>query len=134
MKSTETITDYIPRVMQIANNMRIHGERLEDGAIVEKILRSLTEKYNYIACSIAESKDTYKMSVDEVHSSLMDHKQNYLRFAKNHGEEQALELEVEEVLEVEEEEDNPVILLSAINARNWDITEMNALSGYRNQC
>lgn len=96
MKSSETISDYIPRVMQIANKMRIHGDKMEDGVIVEKILRSLCEKYNYMACSIAESKDTEKMSVDEVHSSLLIHEQNYLRFAKNRGEDHVLKATTQE--------------------------------------
>lgn len=96
MKSSETISDYVPRVMQVANKMRVYGEKLEDGVIVEKILRSLSEKYNYIACSIAQSCDTDKLSVDELHSSLVVHELNFLRFTKNRGEEQVLKAAVQE--------------------------------------
>lgn len=96
MKFSETISDYIPRVMQIATKMRIHGEGMQDVVIVEKILRSLTEKYNYIAYSITQSSDIDKMSIDELHSSLIVHELNYIRFHKNSGEEQAFKTTVEE--------------------------------------
>jgi hypothetical protein len=36
-------------------------------------LRTLTEKYNYIVCSIEESKDINHLSVDELQSSLLVH-------------------------------------------------------------
>ena len=51
--------------------------------IVEKILRSLTEKFNYIVCSIEESKDIDQLSIDELQSSLTVHKQ---KFHKRNGE------------------------------------------------
>ena len=35
-------------------------------AIVEKILRSLTNKFNYIICSIEKSKDTKTLTIDEL--------------------------------------------------------------------
>lgn len=75
MKSGECVSNYISRVMGIANRMRNHGENLQDGTIVEKTLRSLHEKYNYIVCSIEESKDTETMSIDELQSSLIVHEQ-----------------------------------------------------------
>lgn len=88
---------------------------MEDVTIVEKILRSLTKKYNYIMCSIVVSKDTDKMSVDELHSSLIVHEHNFsdssrvmeknmiwiLQLKKEVM--QALEPEVEGALEDEEE-------------------------------
>jgi len=40
---------------------------MDDGHIVEKILRTLSDKYSYIVCSIKESKDINTMIVDELH-------------------------------------------------------------------
>jgi hypothetical protein len=54
MKSGEKVSVYFSRVMSVANKMRVHGERMVDVTIMEKILRSLTEKFNYIVCSIEE--------------------------------------------------------------------------------
>jgi hypothetical protein len=66
MKQGETVTSYFGRVMLVANDMRNLGESIPDEKIVEKILRTLTEKYNYIVCSIEESKDINHLSVDEL--------------------------------------------------------------------
>ena len=54
MKFGECVNDYFSRVMMIINDMRNAGEEMEDAKVVEKILRALSEKYNYIVCSIEE--------------------------------------------------------------------------------
>ena len=77
MKLGESVTDYFGRVMLVANDMRNLGENMSDVKIVEKILRTLTEKYNYIVCSIEESKDINHLSVDELQSSLLVHEQKF---------------------------------------------------------
>ncbi|KAL6191797.1 hypothetical protein ACLB2K_038186 [Fragaria x ananassa] len=66
MKVGESVTDYFSRVMSIVNRMRTHGQQMDDTTVVDKILRSLTEKFNYIAYSIEESKNIDEMSVDEL--------------------------------------------------------------------
>ncbi|KAL5784111.1 hypothetical protein ACOSQ2_006503 [Xanthoceras sorbifolium] len=58
--------------MAIANKMQIHREKLVDVTIVEKIIRSMTAKFNYIICSIEESKDIDTLSIDELQSSLLE--------------------------------------------------------------
>ncbi|CAI8615965.1 unnamed protein product [Vicia faba] len=73
MQNGECVNDYIFRVMLTANDMRGAGETMENRHIVEKILRTLSDKYNYIVCSIEESKDINKMTVDELHRSLLVH-------------------------------------------------------------
>lgn len=44
---------------------------------MEKILKSLNEKFNYIVWSIEESKDINQLSVDELESSLIVHKKKF---------------------------------------------------------
>ena len=73
MKIGESVTNYFEKVMLVANDMRNLRENMSDMKIVEKILRTLTEKYNYIVCSIEESKDINHLSVDELKSSLLVH-------------------------------------------------------------
>lgn len=75
MKSGESVSDYFSRTTTIANKMRIHGDLMQDVTIVEKILRSMTTKFDYIVCSIEESKDIDELSVDELQSSLQVHEQ-----------------------------------------------------------
>lgn len=56
--------------MTIANKKRIHGEQIHDVTIIEKILRSMTPKFDYVVCAIEESNDVEIMSIDELQSSL----------------------------------------------------------------
>ena len=48
-------------------------EKMNDVAIVEKILCSMTLEFNYVVCSIEESKDIDDLSLDELQSSLLVH-------------------------------------------------------------
>lgn len=57
MKLGESVLEYVSRIMAIANTMRNHRENLQDVTTVEKILRSMTSKFNFMICSIKESKD-----------------------------------------------------------------------------
>ncbi|BBH03053.1 transposable element gene [Prunus dulcis] len=75
------------RTLTVAKKMRIHGDRMEDVTVIEKILRSMTPKYNYVVCSIEESKDIDALSIDELQSSLLVHEQ---RMTCHEMEEQAL--------------------------------------------
>jgi hypothetical protein len=93
MKSGEKVSVYFSRIMYVANKMRVHGERMVDVTIVEKILRPLTYKFNYTVCSIEESKDIDSLSIDELQSSLIVHEQ---KFHKHDREEQALKVTHEE--------------------------------------
>ena len=46
--------------------MRIHGEHMNDVVVIEKILRSMTPKFDYVVCSIEESNDIDILSIDEL--------------------------------------------------------------------
>ncbi|GAU28376.1 hypothetical protein TSUD_257040 [Trifolium subterraneum] len=59
----ESIDEYFARTLTIANKMTAHGERTEQVVVVEKILRSLTAKFNYVVCSIEESNDMTALSI-----------------------------------------------------------------------
>ena len=73
MKEGETITEYFSRVMAVANKMRSNGEEMPDSKVVQKILRTLTDRFTYVVVSIEESKDTESLSIDELQSSLVIH-------------------------------------------------------------
>ena len=79
MKDRESITGYCARTMEISNKMRFHAENMEDVTIVEKILCSMTPKFDYVVCSIEESKDIDAFSLDELQSSLLVHEQKMNR-------------------------------------------------------
>ncbi|KAF1863412.1 hypothetical protein Lal_00031299 [Lupinus albus] len=96
MENGESVTDYFGRVMVVENDMRNCGEDMPDVKIVEKILRTLTENFNYIVCSIEESKDIDSLSVDELQSSLLVHEQKFKKIINRGGEEQVLKISYDE--------------------------------------
>ncbi|KAA8522100.1 hypothetical protein F0562_012586 [Nyssa sinensis] len=79
--------------MSVANKMRVYGEAMTNVTICEKILRSLTDKFNYIVCSIEECGDMVALTIDELRSSLIVYKQ---KFHKSSGVKQALKLTTDE--------------------------------------
>ncbi|KAH7851348.1 hypothetical protein Vadar_010314 [Vaccinium darrowii] len=87
MQPGESVSEYFSKTMAIANKMRIYGDKLEDVTIVEKILRSMTTKFNFVICSIEESKEIDTLSIDELQNSLLVHEQ---KITQQDQEEQAL--------------------------------------------
>ncbi|MCI36985.1 retrovirus-related Pol polyprotein from transposon TNT 1-94, partial [Trifolium medium] len=82
---------YFSRTLAIANKMTSHGERMEKVTVVEKILRSMPAKFNYMVCSIEESNDVTALSIDELQSSLIVHEQRMK--SQTHGrDEQGLKV------------------------------------------
>lgn len=79
MKAGEVIANYFSRVVLVLNNMRNFGESLGDAQIVEKILRTLSESWNFFVCSVEESKDIKTLSVNQLRRSLLVHE---LKFQK----------------------------------------------------
>ncbi|GMP27501.1 hypothetical protein CsSME_00003463 [Camellia sinensis var. sinensis] len=56
MKNSESIQDLFIRFTSIVNQIRSYGEELSDQKIIEKVLRSLTPKYDHIVAAIEESR------------------------------------------------------------------------------
>ncbi|XP_013626466.1 PREDICTED: uncharacterized protein LOC106332545 [Brassica oleracea var. oleracea] len=92
IKIGEKVSGYFARVMETTNDMRNCGEIIEDVKIVEKILQSLTENFNFVICSIEESKDIDRLSVDELQASLQIHEG---KVTEQRSEEQVLQVDNE---------------------------------------
>ncbi|KAK2970503.1 hypothetical protein RJ640_013575 [Escallonia rubra] len=118
MNFGESVSEYFSRATTIANKMRIHGEKLEDVTIVEKILRSMTSKFNFVICSIEESKDIDTLSIDELQSSLLVHEQ---KITQQDKEEQALQAAAATALQAAAATStNPRGAASQGNWNRWD--------------
>lgn len=75
MKDNESVEEDIARTPTITNKMIVQGEKLEQTIIIEKMLRSMTTKFNYVVCPIKESNDAIILFIDDLHSSLFVHEQ-----------------------------------------------------------
>jgi len=62
----KSINEYFSRTLSIANKMKANGEKKGDVVVVEKILTSMTLKFDYMVCSIEESKDMETLTIDEL--------------------------------------------------------------------
>ncbi|XP_075665396.1 uncharacterized protein LOC142635067 [Castanea sativa] len=91
MKYGETISDYFSRLLVIVNCLKSNGESIEDVRVVEKILRSLANKFEHVVVAIEESKDLKTLLIDELMGSLQVHKQHMEKNSSSVVIEQALE-------------------------------------------
>ncbi|KAL0771324.1 hypothetical protein Bca101_036475 [Brassica carinata] len=82
MRVGEGAAGYFVRFMEFANDVKI----------VEKILRSLTENFSFVVCSIEESKEIDRITVDDLQAPLQIHES---KVTEGRSEEQVLRVENE---------------------------------------
>ena len=63
MKESETINEYIDKLLSIANQIRLLGSEFSDSRIVQKILVTLLERFDAIVSSMENSKDLSKITL-----------------------------------------------------------------------
>ncbi|XP_070048881.1 uncharacterized protein [Nicotiana tomentosiformis] len=73
MKESECISDYCSKVKAVVNQLRRYGDDIEDACVVEKIIRTLTPKFDFVVCAIKESKGLDSMLVEQLEGSLQAH-------------------------------------------------------------
>ncbi|XP_051133115.1 retrovirus-related Pol polyprotein from transposon RE1 [Andrographis paniculata] len=73
MTSTETVEQYFFRLTNLVNKMRLYRDKIEDGPVVEKVLRTMPMKYDHVVASITESHDTELLSVEELKGMIESH-------------------------------------------------------------
>jgi hypothetical protein len=71
MDEKEYIATYFLRVDEVVNAIRGLGEDLNESLVVQKVLRSLLLKYDAKVSAIEETRDLTKMTMDELHGSLI---------------------------------------------------------------
>ncbi|KAK2402327.1 hypothetical protein QL285_051858 [Trifolium repens] len=91
MNEQETISEYLARMLALTNLMKSCGETMTDRSKIEKILRTLTEKFDHIVVAIEESKDLATMKIEELQASLEAHELRVKQRSSNKAVEQALQ-------------------------------------------
>ncbi|GAA0176228.1 hypothetical protein LIER_29259 [Lithospermum erythrorhizon] len=86
MNRGETVENYFGRITAIANKLRSNGEEMKDNVIVEKILRTLSDRFTYVVVSIEESHDIEEMTVDELQGILSLHEKKFDRPRKEESD------------------------------------------------
>lgn len=74
IKNKENISDYFVKILTLTNQMKNNDNKVEDLTIVEKILRTIPSRFDYIVVDIEELKDLSGMLIKELQGILEAHK------------------------------------------------------------
>lgn len=95
MENLETVADYFTRVKNLTNLMQGCGEKVSEKLIVEKIMHTLTPRFDYITTAIEESKNLDVMKVEELQGSLEAHEQRLNERSSDRPTDRALQAKVQ---------------------------------------
>ncbi|KAA0047550.1 putative mitochondrial protein [Cucumis melo var. makuwa] len=95
--------------------MRMFRDKSEDIIIIEKILRSLTPKFNFVVYVIEESKNIDDLSLDELQSSLLVEAEVKRRETTTNGISNNINHGTVNLKEEEEDKDKEAIAQKVIN-------------------
>ena len=70
MHNQESITSFFLCLDDIVNHMRSLGETITDTTLVEKVLRSLTSKFESKVSAIEEKQDIQSLTIVQLHGIL----------------------------------------------------------------
>ena len=70
MNEDETVGKYFLRVEELVNAMKGLGEKIDEAPLVQKILRSLPDKFNPKVSAIEEMNDLKSLSIDHILGTL----------------------------------------------------------------
>ena len=60
-------------VMTVVSQLKIYGEEIKDQTVVEKVLISLSTKFDVVVAAIEETKDLASLTLDKLKGSLLSH-------------------------------------------------------------
>ena len=79
MKEIETVESFYTIFVGLINQLKSHGEAIEDQRVVKKILRSLPPRFENLVVTLEEYTDMSTFTIDELQDSLINHEQRLSR-------------------------------------------------------
>jgi hypothetical protein len=70
MKEDETVGKYFLRIEEMVNAMKELGEKIEEPSLIQKILRSLPDRFNLKVSAIEELNDLKTLEFDQLLGTL----------------------------------------------------------------
>ena len=70
MHNDESIANYFLHIDEIVNRMKILGEEIKEVSLVEKVLRSLSSKFESKVSAIEEQHDLQSITMSQLHEIL----------------------------------------------------------------
>ncbi|CAJ2632337.1 unnamed protein product [Trifolium pratense] len=86
MNESETVSQYFVRLTSLTNQMVRNGETITDLMKIEKVLRTLTPKFDHIVVAKEESKNLEELKFEELQASLEAHELRLTERSKNNAE------------------------------------------------
>ena len=93
MEDDQKIAEYISKLINLVNQMKACGEAMTDQQIVEKIMRTLSPRFDFIVVAIQESKDVKTLKIEELQSSLEAHELMVSERSSERSIQQALQVQ-----------------------------------------
>ncbi|CAL0302420.1 unnamed protein product [Lupinus luteus] len=91
MEENESVSAYLAKILSLTNQMKACGKVFKVKFVIEKVLRTLTPKYDHIIVAIEESKDLENYKLEELQSSLEAHEQRLKERLGDSSDDQALQ-------------------------------------------
>jgi len=93
MEDEHKIVEYISKLINIVNQMKACGEAVTDQQIVEKIMKTLSSRFDFIVVVTQESKDVKNLKIEELESSLETHELMVSKRSSERSIQQALQVQ-----------------------------------------
>ena len=66
MIDQESVVEYFTQILTLTNQMKNYGEKLKDMMIIDKIMRTLTPRFDHIVITIEQGTNLERMRVEEL--------------------------------------------------------------------
>lgn len=90
IKYDEKVTDYFTRLVSLTSQVKIYGVAITYEVLIEKVLRTLSIKYDHIAVTIEETKESSDIEMEELRITLEEYELKLIERNNENEEENVL--------------------------------------------